>query len=335
MKSKVFIYILLAFILVAFTREKKEAFSYPTYFPKPTYPFANNPVSTDKTELGRALFYDPILSQDSSISCADCHSPFNSFAHTDHDLSHGINDSIGTRNAPALFNLAWSKVFMWDGAINHLDMQALAPISHPAEMGSNINDVVYRLSQKKMYPKLFQKAFGDSIVTGEYVLKALSQFQLSLISSNSKYDSMMRKEAKFSTQESRGYVLFKTNCNNCHTEPLFSNQKLERNGLSIDMTLKDFGRMNSTQNKTDSLLFKVPSLRNLSYTFPYMHDGRFSKLRKILQHYNQTTVLKNKINLSSNDQADLISFLLTLNDVNFLFNSKHGFPKNLLLEKKD
>jgi cytochrome c peroxidase len=163
---------------------------YPEYFPEPTYNFDNNPLTISKIALGRALFYDPILSQDSTISCASCHSPYNAFAHTDHDLSHGINDEIGNRNASALFNLAWHESFMWDGAINHLDMQALAPISHAKEMGEDIKNVVRKLQNKAIYPPLFEAAFNDSIITGAKVLKALSQFQISLVSATSKYDEV-------------------------------------------------------------------------------------------------------------------------------------------------
>ena len=114
----------------------------PLNFPAPTYNFEENPLDSNKIEKVRVLFYDPILSKDNTISCSSCHSPYNAFSHTDHDLSHGIYDSIGTRNAPALFNLAWHSSFMWDGAINHLDMQALAPINHETEMGETTKNVV-------------------------------------------------------------------------------------------------------------------------------------------------------------------------------------------------
>ena len=222
-------------LLTAFTAQKVYQLEYPSYFPKPAYDLKKNPLSQNKIELGRALFYDPILSKDSTISCASCHSSFNSFAHTDHALSHGIADKIGTRNAPALMNLAWHQTFMWDGAINHLDVQALAPISHPKEMGEKIEDVVAKLQQSKLYPKLFYKAYNDSIVTGEKVLKALSQFQLTLISGNSKYDKVKQNKEKFTEQEQKGYSLFQKNCNSCHTEPLFSNYTFANNGLQIEI----------------------------------------------------------------------------------------------------
>lgn len=333
MKKIAFIGILASLVvLLAFT--KHNALVYPKHFGKPVYNFKNNNFSVAKITLGKALFYDPILSKDGSISCASCHSSYNAFAHTDHDLSHGINDQIGFRNAPALFNLAWQKNFMWDGAVNHLDVQALAPITHPKEMGENLADVVRKLQVSKLYTTLFKNAYNDTLVTGESILKALSQFQLTLVSGNSKYDKVMNEEAAFTLQEQNGYTLFKQHCNSCHTEPLFSNYSFANNGLAVDTTLNDYGRMNITQQKSDSLLFKIPSLRNLSYTFPYMHDGRFKKLNEVINHYtngiNQSKTLakqlQNKITLTSNQKTDLMAFLLTLNDSSFVFNPNHKYP---------
>jgi cytochrome c peroxidase len=310
-------------------------FNPPDYFPKPVYNFEQPPLDSNKIELGRILFYDPILSKDNTISCASCHSPFNAFAHTDHDLSHGIFDSIGNRNAPALFNLAWQKTFMWDGAINHLDMQALAPISHPSEMGSNINEVIKKLNESKAYKELFLNAFQDSTISTSKILKALSQFQLTLVSSNTKYDKVKMGKETFTEQEKNGYQLYKNNCASCHSEPFFSNYNFENNGLPIDPTLNDMGRYVITENENDKRKFKVPSLRNLSFTYPYMHDGRFMTLQEVINHYtsgieySETLSLQfNKsIELSSNEKVDLISFLLTLNDKDFVFNKKHQFKK--------
>ena len=313
---------------------------YPDYFPQPVYDLKKSPLTEAKINLGRALFYDPVLSKDSTISCASCHSPYNAFAHTDHDLSHGINDQIGKRNAPALFNLAWQSLMMWDGATNHLDMQSLAPISDPTEMGEEIANVVRKLQQKAIYPPLFEQAFGDRLITGAAVLKALAQFQLTLVSANSKYDQVKKGEAEFTEQENRGYALFQNSCNSCHTEPLFSNYQFSSNGLPIDSTLNDYGRGSITLQSADSLHFKIPSLRNLSFTFPYMHDGRFRKLKEVLRHYaqierHQTGLppeLKTMPQLSANEQTDLIAFLLTLNDPSFVFDPENKFPKEILLQ---
>jgi len=301
---------------------------FPKYWPKPNYDFSKNPLTKQGIELGRRLFYDPILSRDTTVSCSNCHLSFTAFTHVDHALSHGIEDRIGTRNSPALMNLAWSKSFMWDGAVNHIDFQALAPIAHPAEMDNSIEIVVQKLQGMPRYKARFFEAFGDSTVTGERLLKALSQFELTLISANSKYDRMISGQEIFTEQEQNGYLLFQKNCASCHAEPLFTNHNFERNGLPPDTTLNDFGRMKITKLTSDSLKFKVPTLRNIEFSYPYMHDGRFKKLRDVTNHYSQTTALEQKIELLPSDKVDLLAFLLTLTDRAFLFNPDFSFPRD-------
>lgn len=311
----------------------------PEKWPITKHNFKQDPLSKSKVALGRFLFYDPILSLDSTVSCASCHSPYNAFTHVDHNVSHGIQDAIGTRNAPALMNLAWHPLFMWDGAIHHIDVQALAPISHPKEMGESLEHVVLKLNKSKWYRAKFFEAFGDSQVTGHRALKALSQFQLTLISSNSKYDSVMRKQASFSAQEHNGYLLFQKHCNTCHSEPLFSSYQFASNGLEMDTVFSDLGRYSVTKNPKDSFLFKIPSLRNIEYSLPYMHDGRFKSLNQVLNHYNQSNkLIKNykklpSIQLSVNEKVDLMAFLYTLSDKKFIFNKNYEFPRELLMKK--
>lgn len=313
-------------------------FDFPQHFPKVVYDVQKNPLTQAKIDLGRALFYDPILSKDGTVSCASCHSPYHAFAHTDHDLSHGINDEIGTRNAPPLFNLAWQKSFNWDGAINHLDMQALAPLNDTREMGETTDNVIVKLQNSPIYPTLFAAAFQDSIITGQHFLQALSAFELTLISANAKYDKVKNGTEKFTTQEENGYNLFQKNCNTCHAEPLFSTYEFASNGLPIDTTLNDYGKGQISMLKTDSLLFKIPSLRNLKFTFPYMHDGRFKRLNEVINHYtsgiqvhpNLAKKLQKSIILTSNEKTDLIAFLLTLNDTEFVFNKKNKYPRGVL-----
>lgn len=306
----------------------------PDHFPAP-YLEVKQIQDHKKVELGRQLFYDPILSRDSTISCASCHAPFNAFAHTDHDLSHGINDSIGTRNAPALFNLAWHKQFMWDGAVNHLEVQALAPIEHPGEMAENLKHIQFKLNRSNHYKKLFGTTYTDGNITGERILKCLTEFQLSLISANSKYDSVIKGQSTYTDQEKKGYRLFRQHCNSCHKEPLFSSFEFANNGLPFDSSLNDYGRYTVTKLSEDSLLFKIPTLRNLKFTYPYMHDGRFTKLRQVLNHYSNGIVsspslahqLKGKIRINAREKTELISFLLTLDDQSFVFDKTHSFPK--------
>lgn len=309
----------------------------PRYFPASFYKL--DTASQEQISLGRALFYDPLLSADTTISCASCHSPYHAFAHTDHDLSHGINDQIGTRNAPPLFNLAWQTSLMWDGASNHLDVQALAPISHPAEMNETIENIVKKLRHTAIYPSLFSGAYADTNISSSRVLKALTAFQLTLVSANAKYDRVQQGNESFSAQELSGYTLFKKHCNSCHTEPLFTNYSFANNGLAVDPSLNDYGRYKVTGISQDSLLFKTPSLRNLSYTYPYMHDGRFKKLSDVLNHYTSgitvsktlASALQNAPVLSSNDKTDIIAFLLTLNDKEFILNPNNKYPKKILL----
>lgn len=327
-------FLLLTVLALAF-RTEDPLFSYPKQWPKPVYVFRNNPLTAQKIALGRALFYDPRLSHNNSISCASCHSPYSAFTHVDHALSHGINDSVGTRNSPALMNLAWQSNFMWDGAVNHLDVQALAPLAHPKEMGSSIAELVAHLRASARYRRLFAAAYGDSIATGERTLKALSQFMLTLVSANAKYDRVQLGTDQFTAQEQNGYRLFKTHCNACHTEPLFSNYRFADNGLPSDPSLNDYGRLRVTQHSADSFKFKTPTLRNVEYSYPYMHDGRFAKLAQVIDHYTRgirqrsspATPLRSPIALSSNDKVDLIAFLLTLSDREFVFDKRLGPPE--------
>jgi cytochrome c peroxidase len=318
------------FGLSAYVADKK----FPSYFPTPIFEVERN---TDKIELGRLLFYDVRLSANNTISCASCHSPVNGFAHADHALSHGINDSILTRNAPALFNLAWQKDFMWDGAIHSLLAQPLAPISNSKEMGSNVSEVLQKLNASTFYKKKFFNAYADKNITTQLFLEALRAFQSNLISAGSKYDSVRLNLSTFSNQEQKGYLLFKRNCKHCHTEPLFTNAGFANNGLPIDPLLKDIGRYNLTHLAEDSMMFKVPSLRNLSYTFPYMHDGRFNTLNEVMNHYTKgiqkgkslSPYLSEGLILQPEEKVDLIAFLLTLNDKNFLRNKSYAFPNEL------
>ena len=265
--------LMLILILVSF-RYTGDLWKTPSNWPEPVYDFRKNPLDSATIQLGRVLFYDPVLSLDSTISCASCHSPYNTFTHVDHALSHGIYDRIGTRNSPVLVNLAWGKSFMWDGAVNHLDMQALAPLENHLEMGESLPHVIQKIRRQEKYKRLFKSAYHTEIITGERLLKAISQFMLTLVSSNSKYDQVVRGEygVQFTEQENKGYYLFKEHCASCHTEPLFTNQTFQNNGLAPDSILRDLGRMKITQKSSDSLKFKVPTLRNIERSTPYMHD---------------------------------------------------------------
>ena len=318
------------------TTTEVESIEIPEGWPEPLYDFEKNPITHEGFVLGRKLFHDPLLSRDGTISCASCHSQYNGFTHVDHAVSHGIDDRKGTRNSPVLINLAWNNSFHWDGGVNNLEVQPLNPLSHPAEMDQSLDKVLEYLNQDEAYRSLFFQAFGDSVVSSKNVLLALAQFNASLVSSNSRYDKFMRDELEFTKQEKKGLKLFMKHCNSCHTAPLFNSNKYASNGLPIDTVYNDVGRFKITGNPEDSLKFRIPTLRNIAYTFPYMHDGRFKKLRQVVAYYAGEIDLENpylsnelrkKIKLSSNDQKDLISFLLTLTDKEFLFNNKFELPK--------
>lgn len=300
----------------------------------PTNIFANNPLTEEGFQLGRKLFYDGRLSKDGNFACASCHQQFAAFATYDHDLSHGFNNQFTTRNAPALFNLAWAKNFQWDGGVNHIEVQPLSPMTAPNEMAENIDSVLHKLRKDTSYQRMFRAAFGSNLINSQRMLKALAQFVGSLVSCDSKYDKVERGEAKFNAAEQRGYELFKMRCNTCHKEPLFTDNSFRNNGLPLNKFLNDFGRMRITGNPQDSLKFKVPSLRNVSVTFPYMHDGRLYSLYNVIDHYSKgiqesptlDSSLRKGIPFTTQEKNDIVYFLHTLNDTTFEKNKNFSQP---------
>jgi cytochrome c peroxidase len=316
-------------------------FEVPKGWPKPTYDFKKNPLTEESFQLGKSLFYDPYLSSDGMVSCASCHFQGNAFSHRDHHASHGVGDKMGTRNSIALVNLAWSKNFMWDGAITDLVKQPANPITNPEEMNETMENVIAKLSKSKQYPLLFHNAFGSPEVTKDRILLALSHFLVMIKSTDTKYDKVMRKEDHFTKEEAHGYAIFKEKCASCHTEPLFTNNSFENNGLPMDSVFKDRGRMQITHSPKDALKFKVPSLRNSYYSADYMHDGRFSELKDVLNHYNTispdkntATQLKKPMHLTTEDIEDLYLFLGTLLDKGIMRNLKLAYTKDLYTEKE-
>lgn len=305
----------------------------PDGWPKPVYNAAKNKVTTDGFKLGRKLFFDPALSHDGTVSCASCHTQVSGFTHVDHALSHGINGLKGKRNSLSLMNLAWNRSFMWDGGVNNLEVQPLAPITNPAEMDNTLAQIVKTLDTSHTYHDRFFRAFGDSAITGQRILKALAQYLVTLESFNSKYDKYMRHEpgVTMTEQELSGLTLFRKHCESCHNEPLFTNYSFQNVGLAVDTELNDMGRMAITHDFHDSLKFRVPSLRNVANSYPYMHDGRFNTLRQVLNHYTNTVVqspslakeFKKPMLLTDRDKADLIAFLLTLTDKEYLYDVRY------------
>ena len=315
--------------------ETFSGFQKPSNFPEPIYHFSTNTVTKDGFELGRKLFYETMLSANNTISCGSCHIQTAAFTHHGHTVSHGIFDRQGTRNAPPIMNLAWNTSFMWDGGIVDLDLQSIAPITNHLEMDETMPNVMNKLRNSSIYPALFKKAYGSEEITTTDFLKALSQFMAMCVSSNSKYDSVMRNEAgkKFTVDEQQGRLLVQQKCGACHQEPLFTDHSFRNNGITPSM-VNDEGRYMVTQIDSDKYKFKVPTLRNLAYTAPYMHDGRLLTLDAVLEHYNshvQNTPNLDPlfqqggtlgIPLTTDEKSRITAFLNTLNDKSFLFDKR-------------
>lgn len=312
--------------------ESPFGFQPPPHFPAPHYQFGQNKLSREGFELGRRLFFDPILSRNNSIACGSCHAQVHAFADHSTSLSFGVDNRMGTRNSMPMFNLAWHSSFMWDGGINHIEMVPVAPITNPMEMDETLLNVLQKLRVHPNYPELFEKAFGSQEINDQRILWALAQYSAMIISANAKYDKVKQGSASFSPEEERGYHLFKQLCNDCHREPLFSDFSFRNNGLAP--TPNELGRMTITQLEADHNKFKVPSLRNLAFTHPYMHDGRFFTLDEVLDHYtsgihetdNVDPLIKNGIQLSPQERADIKRFLSTLNDYELLSNPMIAEP---------
>lgn len=337
MKKIIGIFAVLALWMAGCNKENDKpeiSFYQPSNFPQPKYNFNSNPVTTAGFELGRKLFYDPILSRDNSISCGSCHISYSAFTHHGHAVSHGIDNLLGKRNAPAVMNMAWSSEFMWDGGVNQLDMLSIAPIENPVEMDLEFADAVQKVKSSSVYPPLFKSAFGSDEVTGPKLLQALSQFMNMLVSANSRYDKWKRNEGgSLSADELEGYNLVQQKCSSCHSTDLFTDDKFHNNGINNTFT-SDSGRARITERPEDVGKFKTPSLRNIEKTQPYMHNGSFQTLEEVLQHYNSgvktsatlDTVLQQNsvtgIPLTASEQQKIIAFLKTLTDEEFIRDTR-------------
>ena len=298
----------------------------------------NNPQTVEGVTLGKKLFFDTILSGNNTQSCATCHSPQNAFSDST-PTSDGIDGIFGSRNAMPLFNLAWNygERFTWDGKELSIERQAIEPVQNPIEMHSNWDNVVSKLSNHPEYPTLFKQAFGTTTITKELTTKAIAQFERTLISANSKFDKYSLGEATLTPQEQNGLNVFmdetKGDCFHCHgnpNNPLWTDNIFHNNGL--DATFSDLGLGAVSGNPADNGKFKSPSLRNLAYTAPYMHDGRFNTLDEVINQYSEglqpsstidplmKKIAQGGVQLSTEDKADLKAFLLSLSDPSFLNN---------------
>lgn len=308
----------------------------PVNFPEINYDLDSNPITKNGFELGKKLFYDGKLSANGFISCGFCHEQRTAFTHHGHQFSHGIDDLEGTRNTPAIQNLAFQTEFAWDGATSHLDLFPIIPITNEVEMGETLSGVLAKLKADAEYQRLFASAFEDAEINNENFLKALAQFMVMIISSNSKYDKYVRNEEniEFSALEKEGYAIFESKCASCHKTDLFTDNSFRNNGLPPYSGLNDLGRAAVSGSLSDNYKFKVPSLRNVALTAPYMHDGRFGSLESVLNFYNSGVIdsetldpqLKQNsrlgIALSTEEQEALIAFLNTLTDNEYITDSR-------------
>lgn len=305
------------------------ALEIPKGFPAPDIP-ADNALTENRVKLGKMLFFDKALSLDSSISCGSCH--FAEHAFTDpRRFSLGVNDSLSLRNAMPIFNLAYNRSFFWDGGVPTLELQVLAPIENHLEMNLSLQEAEARIKQNPQYRELFRKAYNrEPDLYG--LVRAIASYERTLISGNSKYDKYVYQNDKsvLNPSELRGMQVFfgeKAECFHCHTGFNFSDQTFQNNGLYAEYA--DQGRARITGRNLDIGKFKVPSLRNLSYTAPYMHDGSLNTLEEVVQHYmsggknhpNQNPTIR-PFTLTPEEQEDLIAFLKTLDDSEFV--QKHS-----------
>ena len=312
---------------------------YPASFPTPSIP-EWNPLTEEGVNLGRHLFYDPILSSDNSVSCASCHKQEYAFGDNT-PLSLGVNQAIGDRHALTIINAAFQTSFDWDGKSETLEEQAARPIFNEIELhNTNWSEVISRLEISAIYPDLFCNAFGLEEIDSLHILMALAQFQRTLVSANSRFDKWLNGEVLFTDSEIDGFNIYASergDCFHCHPIGLFTDNTFHNNGLDSDFL--DQGRYNITGNPLDKGLFKSPTLRNIEFSAPYMHDGRFNTLDEVIEHYNfggydSPTVdplmkyVGVGLSLTEQEKENLKAFLLTLSDESFMNNPDFANPFN-------
>lgn len=306
--------------------------------PMPVPP--DNPLTVEGVALGRKLFYEPKLSDNGTLSCGTCHVQASAFSDP-RRASIGTNGAMGTRNAMAIVNLAWSQHFFWDGRRPTLEAQAHDPVTNPIEMRNEWPTVVARLQADPAYPPLFKAAFGTDGIDSTRALKAIAQFERTLVSFGSRFDRFYYggDTSALTTQEKLGFAEFTGEgfCSRCHTLGLFTDDHLRNNG--IDPVPVDSGLGAITQVPADIGRFKVPTLRNIDASTPYMHDGRFESTQDVVQFYDDhiqlatphvdpfLVVLQHQHGtLDETEQAALIAFLSTLTDNAFLTDPAFGAP---------
>ena len=301
----------------------------------------DNPLTKAGVRLGRRLFYDSILSGALNKSCAFCHSQKSAFADAGMTHSIGAGGAFSTLNSPNIVNLGWGSVQFWDGRAADLEAQALAPVANPEELNLPWVDAMARLKAHPEYPALFQEAFGSSEPDSMLVVKAIAQFERTLISYNSKYDKWKRGEADLTESEYRGNTIFfseRGECFRCHNAPLFTDNDFHNNGL--DSVFEQEDRSTVPGNSTEVGKWKTPTLRNVAVTPPYMHDGRIVSMEDAIEHYNSGIIPTPTLDpylsgifsrppaqrFTDQEKTDLLAFLNCLTDSTFLTNPDFGPP---------
>ena len=317
--------------------------------PAPDLP-EDNVLTVEGVKLGRMLFYEKMLSRDNSQSCASCHRQEHAFTDTAR-FSLGVEGLPGKRQAMSVFNMAWNNnEFFWDGRAHLLRDQAILPIQDELEMDETLDNVLAKLSDSKAYRDQFKRVYGTEEITVEALAKALEQFMFSIVSYDSKFDRWKAGLAELTESEERGRVLYETeynpffpqfsgaDCAHCHGGANFENDQYMNNGLDNEEDFKDLGREMATMDPADRAKFKVPSLRNIELTAPYMHDGRFSTLEEVIDHYNEgihpsptldqalLATTEKGLFLTDQDKVDLINFLKTLTDQTLITEEKYSDP---------
>lgn len=307
--------------------------SIPSNFPDPVYALENNPPTKEGVALGKKLFYDARLSRNNTISCGFCHMQPSAFTHHGHDVSHGIDDKLGRRNSLPIQNLLFYKTFFWDGGVHNLDFVPLNAIGNEVEMDEQVDNILAKLEADAKYKSMFASAYGSEDITTTKFLQALSQFMATMISANSKYDLYVRGEGDVMLTETelKGLELFKVNCAGCHATDLFTDQSYRNNGFSsLEDFNRDTGREEVTLDPADRGKFKVPSLRNVEYSGPYMHSGKLDRLEDVLEFYtsgvHDTPTLDPLLRqdgrlgfeFSADEKKAIVSFLRTLTDEQYL-----------------
>lgn len=303
---------------------------------------ADNPMTVEGVALGRKLFYDPILSGDNTQSCSDCHSQEHGFS-DQRPFSEGIDGDLGNRNAMAIMNLGWNQFgFFWDGRELTLEDQALKPVTNPIEMNATWPEVEAKLNSHASYPELFKQAFNVDYIDSLHVAKAIAQFERTLITGNSRFDKWYNQQTiQLTEQELRGFVLYNgegADCFHCHgLGGLITDNQFHNNGMDTEFSA-DEGRYLATGNEEDKGKFRTPTLRNIEMTAPYMHDSRFFTLEQVIEHYSHHIVQSATIDplmelvgnggaqLTQQDKEDLIAFLKTFTDQEFLTNPDFSNP---------